>query len=208
MLNWPPISPAASNRSTAWPRSASVVARGEPRRAGADDRDALARARRARARARSRGTARGLTRQRRELAAGTTWSRQAWLQAMQVLISSARPGRGLAHELRVGQQRPRHATPCRRCRRRAICSATSGVLMRLVVTSGIVDLAACSSRARRPRRRRARGTEVAMVGHARLVPADAGVDDRRAGGARSPCASCTTSSQVWPSGIRSSIDRR
>jgi hypothetical protein len=30
MLNWPPISPEASNRSTLWPRSAATVAAARP----------------------------------------------------------------------------------------------------------------------------------------------------------------------------------
>jgi hypothetical protein len=50
--------------------------------------------------------ARGLTRQLASLF-WKMWSRQAWLQAMQVLIWSAWP-RGLLHEVGVGQQGPRH----------------------------------------------------------------------------------------------------
>ena len=89
MLNWPPMRSAPSNSTTPWPRSASVVAAARP--AGP-----------APTTAKRRGVAagvilssvskpaRGFTRQVAWMFL-KVWSRQAWLQAMQVLISSARP---------------------------------------------------------------------------------------------------------------------
>jgi len=64
------------------------------------------------------------------------WSRQAWLQAMQVLISSARPWRALrtksasASSGRAMETMSAQPSASRR-------SATSGVLMRLEVISGM-----------------------------------------------------------------------
>jgi hypothetical protein len=120
--------------------------------------------------------ARGLTRQLASLF-WKMWSRQAWLQAMQVLISSARPAARLLHEVGVGQQ-GRAIDTMSAQPSASTCSATSGVLMRLLVTSGV---AMPSAQARRiflvtqanAGARHAGGDG----GHARLVPADAGVDD-------------------------------
>jgi hypothetical protein len=206
MLNWPPISSAASYRSTAWPRSASVVAAARP--AG----PAPTTAKRLRCTAGWISStvscpARGLTRQ---LASWflKVWSRQAWLQAMQVLMSSARPAAALATKAgsaSSGRARlTRSAQPST-----STCSPTSGVLMRLLVTSGVVMPAARSSSriAFVMPAKAARGTLVAMVGTRAscqpmpvlriVVPAFT-----------TALASCTTSGQLLPSGIRSCIDRR
>ncbi len=78
--------------------------------------------------------ARGLTRQVVILPL-KVWSRQAWLQPMQVLMVSGRPASALATKsasARKGRAREtRSARPSAR-----ISSAFSGVLMRLLVTSG------------------------------------------------------------------------
>ena len=147
--------------------------------------------------------ARGLTRQEVSLPL-KMWSRQAWLQAMQVLISSALLARPCSrNRRRPGRGAP--STPCRRSREASTSSATSGVLMRLVVISGI--LTSPLSRLRHPgeggaRHHRRDGR------NARLVPADAGIDDRRPRRLDAPWPVATTSSQVLPPSTRSSIDRR
>ena len=105
-LNWPPISAAASNSVTSWPRSAAVVAQRQAGRPGADDGDLAPAAAGASISSVSRH-AYGLTRQV-AVCRSKIWSRQAWLQPMQVLISSARPVRRLGDEVGVGEERPRH----------------------------------------------------------------------------------------------------
>jgi hypothetical protein len=89
-----------------------------------------------------------------------TWSRQAWLQAMQVLISAARFARLFSpNPGRPARARHRNHVGAAVCQD---CSATSGVLMRLVVMSGTPTLrlqAFAVTPAKPPR-----GTEVAMVG--------------------------------------------
>jgi hypothetical protein len=62
------------------------------------------------------------------------WSRQAWLQPMQVLISSARPGAPCDE---VGSASSGRAIDTMSAPSASRRSATSGVLMRLVVTSGM-----------------------------------------------------------------------
>jgi hypothetical protein len=89
------------------------------------------------------------------------------------------------------------------------CSPTSGVLMRLLVTSGIVM--PCARSAARiffvTQVKAPRGTLVAMVGtRASCQPMP--VLRIVAPACVTALASCTTSSQLLPSGIRSSIDRR
>jgi hypothetical protein len=96
--------------------------------------------------------------------AAKVWSRQAWLQAMQVLISAARPARGLVDEFGVGQQGARHDTMSAQPSA-STCSATSGVLMRLLVMTGIVmPSARLSAHLWVTQAKAARGTLVAMVG--------------------------------------------
>ena len=81
--------------------------------------------------------ARGLTRQLATLP-WKMWSRQAWLQPMQVLISSALPCRAFHHEGRVRQKGARHGNQIRiTAGSQGQCSATSGVLIRLLVTRGM-----------------------------------------------------------------------
>ncbi len=90
-----------------------------------------------------------------------------------------------------------------------ICSATSGVLMRLLVTSGIAMPSARSAsriflvtQVKAPR-----GTLVAIVGtRASCQPMP--VLMIVAPAFATALASCTTSGQELPSGIRSIIDRR
>ena len=132
---------------------------GQPGGPGADHRDALAQPGRGEDSSVS-WQARGLTRQE-VILPPKVWSRQAWLQPMQVLISSGVPGRGLVDEVGVGEERARHATPCRRSPSASSCSATSGVLIRLVATSGTATapMSFFVTQAKAPR-----GTVVAMVG--------------------------------------------
>ena len=149
----------------------------QPRRARADDRDAF-RFRDAGPVGRSSSRpARGFTRQ----VAGSSRkmkSRQAWLQAMQVLISSPRPRLRFPCELGVGQQRPgeRHGVGV------AVADERLGHL-RCVDPVGRHhrDRRGFLQALHRERERRARH-HVADRRHARLVPADAGVERVGAGG--------------------------
>ncbi len=131
------------------------------------------------------------------------WSRQAWLQAMQVLISSARPVAALT--TKSGSARSGRAIDTMSASPRArIASASAGSLMRLVVTSGTFT----SSLIRRVTQAKApRGTSVAIVGiRASCQPMP--VLMMFAPAASTARASATTSSQVLPPSTRSSIDRR
>src|SRR3546814_4256647 len=93
-MNWPPISSAASNSVTWWPRSAAIVAQARP--AGPAPTTAIRPGALVGVYSSSVSwQARGLTRQLARLF-WNTWSRHAWLQAMQVLISCALPLRALA----------------------------------------------------------------------------------------------------------------
>jgi hypothetical protein len=87
---------AASKRCTSWPRSASDGRRRRARGPGADHGDALARGAGV-SQSSVSWQARGFTRHEASLF-WKTWSRHAWLQAMQVLMS-LRALRGLVHEL-------------------------------------------------------------------------------------------------------------
>ena len=105
------------------------------------------------------------------------WSRQAWLQAMQVLISSARPAGRLGHEVRVGQQRPGHRDQV----------GLPGGQDRLGQLGG-VDPVRGADRHRHlglePGGRRAPGARRHLGDdrrHPRLVPADPGVEHADAG---------------------------
>ena len=204
-LNWPPIS---ARRLEQRDRVAALGERrraGEPGRARADDGDALLRC--AAGCDRELGLVAGarIDQAARRACCSKMWSRQAWLQAMQVLISSARscappcrrtPGRR-------GTAAP--STPCRRRRRARISSATSGVLMRLVATSGMRTSRLEPPRHPGERRARHHGDDRR---HARLVPADAGVDDRRAGRLDRLARARRPRPSVLPPSTRSSIDRR
>ena len=122
---------------------------------------------------------------------------------MQVLISSPRPAAALftnsasassGRAIETMSAQPSAST----------CSATSGVLMRFVVQSGIAtspfSFFVTQAKA-------ARGTEVAIVGtraSCQPMPVLMIVAPDRS----IACASCTTSSQLLPSGTRSSMDSR
>ena len=197
---------AASNRCTSCPRSAATVAAVRP--AGPAPTTAT-RLRDDTGRYTSSVSwqARGLTKQLLVLF-WNTWSRQAWLQAMQVLMRSARPcaafftnaasaSSGRAMDTMSAQ--PSAST----------CSATSGVLMRLDVTSGVVMPAAansafifCVTHANA-----ARGTLVAMVGtRASCQPMP--VLTMLAPPVATALPRVTISSHALPPGTRSIIDRR
>ena len=206
MLNWPPISAAASKSVTVWPRSASVVEAARP--AGPAPTTAM----RLRTGARCRMSVvswpeRGLTRQLASCAL-KVWSRQAWLQAMQVLMVSGFAAAALltnSGSASSGRARlTMSAQPSA-----STCSPTSGMLMRLLVMSGIVSPAARSSariffvtQVKAPR-----GTLVAIVGmRASCQPMPVLMIVAPACATALP--SCTASAQELPSGMRSSIDRR
>ncbi len=131
------------------------------------------------------------------------WSRQAWLQAMQVLISSARPAAALftnSGSASSGRAiETMSASPLAR-----ISSATSGVLMRFDAQIGIFSslrMRAVTSR------NAARGTEVTMVGmRASCQPMP--VLRRFTPAASSALAATTISSQVLPPSTRSSSESR
>lgn len=173
----------------------------EPGRSGADDRDVLAGPGGERTSSVS-WQARGLTRQDVILRLNT-WSRQAWLQPMQVLMASERPAAAFATN--SGSARNGRAIDTMSARPEAsISSATSGVLTRLLVTSGTETAPRTFSvtQVNAPR-----GTEVAMVGmRASCQPIP--VLMMVAPAASTARARCTTSSSVEPSGTRSSMESR
>jgi hypothetical protein len=146
--------------------------------------------------------ARGLTRHE-VILPPKVWSRQAWLQPMQVLMSCERPCAALATN--SGSARKGRAMLTMSAWPVAsTSSATSGVLMRLVATSGMptLPLSCCVTHANA-----ARGTLVAMVGmRASCQPMP--VFRMVTPAASSAWASCTTSSRVEPPSTRSSMDRR
>ena len=201
MLNWPPMRSAASNSVTSWPRSAAVVAHAMP--AGPAPITATFFAVAARPITSSVSwQARGLTRQDVSLPL-KMWSRQAWLQAMQVLISSALFAAALTTKSASARKGRAIDTMSAQPEART-SSATSGVLIRLVVTSGILTapLSRLVTQAKA-----ARGTIVAMVGmRASCQPMP--VLMMVAPAVSIACARATTSSQVLPPWTRSSIDRR
>jgi hypothetical protein len=105
-----------------------------------------------------------------------TWSRQAWLQAMQVLISSARP-RPPWHEVGVGQQRPGHRDQVGLAGGQDLLGQL-GVLIRLEAHTGTDTSALSRGGHRPPGAWRDLGDDRRYAG---LVPADAGVEDGDAG---------------------------
>ena len=132
---------------------------GQAGRAGADDGDASPGARVGISTSSVSWQARGLTRQDARLLL-KVWSRQAWLQAMQVLISSARSSSALA--TKSGSARNGRAIDTMSAWPAAmISSASSGVLIRLDAHTGTsttsVSRAVTHAHA-------ARGTWVMIVG--------------------------------------------
>ncbi len=186
---------------TRWPRAAAVQAKASP--AGPAPTTAI---RLGAGAGSSRSSvswqARGLTRQE-QISPEKIASRQAWLQAMQVLISAARPSSALrtsSASARNGRAiETRSASP-----RASTASATAGSLIRLVATSGI----RMAPRSRRVTQvKAARGTIVAMVGiRASCQPMP--VFTMLAPAASTAWARATTSSQLEPSSTRSSIESR
>ncbi|OPZ55749.1 MAG: hypothetical protein BWY91_00824 [bacterium ADurb.BinA028] len=144
----------------------------------------------------------GLTRQDVSLPANV-WSRQAWLQAMQVLIRSACPAAALVTNR--GSARNGRAIDTMSASPSAnTCSATSGVLIRLVATTGMPTAALTLPLTHA---NPARGTLVAIVGiRASCQPIP--VLSMVAPAASTPRASSTTSSSVEPSSTRSIIESR
>ena len=131
------------------------------------------------------------------------WSRQAWLQAMHVLISSSRPLSAL--RIHSGSARngraidTRSASPLRRA-----SSATCGMLIRFDVTTGIPT---CGLSFPVTQVNAARGTDVTIVGtRASCQPMP--VLMIVAPAASTSFASATTSSQRWPPSTRSSMESR
>ena len=136
-LNWPPSSSDFSKSVTASPRSAAETAVARPAgpapTTATDFLDRVGRSTSVVSR-----QPRGLTRQDAFWFLNT-WSRQAWLQAMQVLISSARPWAALlTNSASASSGRAieiRSALPEAR-----ISSPASGVLIRLDAQTGTDDL--------------------------------------------------------------------
>lgn len=201
MFSCPPISDAASKSVTSCPRSAADTAHASP--AGPAPTTAIRLRSRVGASTSSVSwQARGLTRQD-VIFPLKVWSRQAWLHPMQVLISSARPS--FALPTKSGSARNGRASETMSARPSASnSSATSGVLIRLLVTSGTETdpISRFVTQVYAPR-----GTDVAMVGmraSCHPIPVLMIV----APAASISLASVITSSSVEPPGTRSSIDSR
>lgn len=131
------------------------------------------------------------------------WSRQAWLQPMQVLMVSGRSAWALATKSgSASRGRARDTMSAQPSASNS--SAISGVLMRFVVTSGMETspMTFLVTKVYAPR-----GTDVAMVGmRASCQPMP--VLMMVAPAASISLASCTTSSRVEPPGTRSIIESR
>ena len=133
MSNCPPTWSRASKSSTSCPRPARVVAAASP--AGPAPTTATLRAVLVGSMTSSVSyPALGLTRQVARCLR-KVWSRHAWLHAMHVLISSARPCSAL--RTNSGSARNGRARDTRSAPPESTCSATSGVLIRLVAQTGI-----------------------------------------------------------------------
>ena len=105
------------------------------------------------------------------------WSRHAWLQAMQVLISSARSSSALA--TKAGSARNGRAIDTiSACPEAMISSASSGVLIRLDAHTGTSTTSVSRAVTLAHAAARDLGDD---RGHPGLVPADAGVEDGDAG---------------------------
>ena len=196
----------ASNRVTAWPRSAAVQAAARP--AGpAPTTATFLRAGAGWMRSRVSWPARGLTRQLATFC-WNTWSRQAWLQAMQVLMASRLPMRAFFTQS-ASARKGRAMLTMSALPSASTCSAVSGMLMRLLVTTGV----AMPSRRNASRSflvtqaKPARGTLVAMVGmRASCQPMPLLI--KVAPARETARARVSTSSQLWPCGTRSSRLKR
>ncbi|MNI64690.1 hypothetical protein D3C73_1201510 [compost metagenome] len=146
--------------------------------------------------------ARGLTRQEVSLPS-KIWSRQAWLQPIQVLISSARPSAAFCTKA-ASARNGRAIDTISAQPSASTCSATAGSLMRLVVISGMRTLPISL---RVTQLKPARGTMVAMVGiRASCQPIP--VLMMVAPACSTASANCSISCQLEPSSTRSSIERR
>ena len=135
MLNWPPSSLLASYKVTLWPRSAAVTAQAIP--AGPAPTMAMVfLAVVGSMIMRVSSHARGFTKQLLGLPLNT-WSKQAWLQPIQVLIRSGVPAAALltnSGSAKNGRAiEMRSASPLAKT-----FSATSGVFIRLEVMTGTV----------------------------------------------------------------------
>ena len=132
-----------------------------------------------------------------------TWSKQAWLQPIQVLIRSGVPAAALLTN--SGSAKNGRAIEIRSASPLAkTLSATSGVLIRLEVITGTVK---CLRMVWVTQVKAARGTLVAMVGiRASCQPIPVLI--MVAPAFSMACPSCTTSSRLLPSGTKSNIDRR
>jgi hypothetical protein len=132
-----------------------------------------------------------------------TWSRQAWLQAMQVLISSARPACAFATQRGVGEQRTRHRDHVGLARR----EDRLGHLRHVDAVGGDQRHATSPLSFAVTPAKAARGTEVAMVGtRASCQPMP--VLMMVAPAASIALACITISSQAEPPSTSSSIDSR
>ncbi len=172
----PPISLAASNSVTSWPRSAALTAQASP--AGPAPTTATRLRRRVGESTSSVSwQARGFTRQE-VIWPLKVWSRQAWLQPMQVLIASGRPSAALATKsgsASIGRAMDTmSAVPSASSR-----SASSGGVDAVGGDQGDGHLAHEALGDPGVGAARDGGGD---GGDAGLVPADAGVDDRGAGG--------------------------
>ncbi len=113
--------PSRSIRRHAVARRRGLDRGGDAGRPGADDDDVPRRAAGARPRQRALAAGAQVDDAADRHARRGSGRCSAWLQPMQATTSSARPRRGLRDELRVGDQRPRHADErLRRRRRRAL----------------------------------------------------------------------------------------
>ena len=201
--NCPPIWASASNKVTAWPRCAAVTAKLNP--AGPAPTTAsffgwgvgvIAK------RGSASRQAWGLTKQPATLPTKMA-SKQPWLQAMQVLMSASRCWAALL--TKSGSASSGRAIETMSAQPAAkTASAVAGVLMRLVVISGMrsLPISRWVTHAKL-----ARGTQVAMVGiRASCQPMPVLISVAPA--ASTAKASCKTSSNVLPSSTKSSIDKR
>ncbi len=175
-LNWPPISSLASNRVTWWPRWAATVAQGQAGRAGADHGNLLRRGGRA---IDQLGLVRGA---RVDQAAGQLVLEdvvQAGLVAGDAGVDRlGAAGAGLVRPLRVGQQRA--------CQRHHVGAAIGEDAFGHL---GHVDAVGRHQRQRHVRLQLGGDAGEGRARHrggnrrdARFVPADAGIDEGRAGG--------------------------
>ena len=191
----------ASKTSTWWPRTAAASAKARPATPApiTATRCGVAAGRGVNSSSRP---ATGLTRQDTFLLA-KVWSRQAWLQAMQVLISSARPSRALSTKSGSASIW-RASDTMSACPEARMSSATPGSLMRFDAHTGTSTAAF-----RRPESsaNAARGTEVTMVGTRASCQPIPVLSRSTPASTRRP-ASSSVSSHVCPSATRSCSEMR